>query len=54
MKQFDFDLEDIAIRVRSGLGDGWREVTLLAAELIKLKQEVQKLKRIKKKVIDDE
>lgn len=54
MIQFDFKLEDYEIRLKGGLGDGWREMVLLAKEVMELKAEVRKLKKLKKKVVDDD
>lgn len=52
--EFHFKLEDIPKMMRSGGGDPWREIALLAEEVLKLKEEINKLKKKTKKVIDDE
>lgn len=54
MMDFDFKLEDFEKRLRGGLGDGWREVILLAQELIKLKKEIKQIKRVTRKVDNDD
>lgn len=53
MKRFNFDVEDIEKMLSGGARDPWRELILLADEVMKLKADVRKLKKIKAKVDDE-
>lgn len=56
VRKFDFELDEVEQRVSAGVSGDWREITVLAREVIKLKKEVNKLKNKLKKdeITDDE
>lgn len=50
----DFKLEDIPSRMSGGSCDPWRELTIIAQEIMKIKKELAKLQKHKKKKDSDE